>query len=73
MLPDPMSILPMGHSAEETDLNRIELVEKDVSADKSMENTMWCRIGVAVTNEDFRRWAIKHKQWALPVDVILVE
>ncbi|KAK8030662.1 hypothetical protein PG990_000396, partial [Apiospora arundinis] len=32
-----------------------------------------CRIGVAVTNEDFRRWALANKTWALPVDVILVE
>lgn len=45
---------------------------KDASADKNNKTT-WCRLGVAVTNEDFRRWAIKHKQWALPVDVILVE
>lgn len=32
-----------------------------------------CKVGVAVTNEDFRRWAIKNNQWALPLDVILVE
>lgn len=32
-----------------------------------------CKVGVAVTNEDFRRWAIKNNRWALPLDVILVE
>lgn len=66
-----MSIQPTSHSSEPTELNKIELVETpaEVSADKKT----WCRIGVAVTNEDFRRWAIKNKQWALPVDVILVE
>ena len=71
MLPDPMSIQPTSHSGEPTELNKIELVE--TPADVSAKNKTWCRIGVAVTNEDFRRWAIKNKQWALPVDVILVE
>ncbi|PQE27132.1 substrate-binding domain cholesterol oxidase protein [Rutstroemia sp. NJR-2017a WRK4] len=32
-----------------------------------------CRVGVAVTNEQFRRWAVTHNQWTMPVDVILVE
>ena len=70
MLPDPMSIYPMGHSVERTDLNQIDLVTppKHVSSDKT-----WCRVGVAVTNEDFRRWAVDKKKWSLPVDVILVE
>jgi hypothetical protein len=72
ILPDPMSIYPMGHVVDKTQLNVIELVERaeDVSTDKK-----WCRIGVAVTNEAFRRWAIdeKNSKWSLPVDVILVE
>lgn len=32
-----------------------------------------CRVGAAVTNEEFRRWAIAGNAWSLPVDVILVE
>lgn len=71
MLPDPMSIHPMGHSVEKTELNQIELVETPEPV--SGKNKQWCRVGVAVTNEDFRRWAIKNKKWTLPVDVILVE
>jgi hypothetical protein len=31
------------------------------------------RVGVSVTNEQFRRWAVVNDQWTLPVDVILVE
>jgi hypothetical protein len=31
------------------------------------------RVGVSVTNEQFRRWAVANDQWTLPVDVILVE
>ena len=31
------------------------------------------RVGAAVTNEAMRRWAIKNKQTALDMDVILVE
>lgn len=70
MLPDPISIYPTGHSARATELNQIELLERtpDVPLGKR-----WCRMGVAVTNEDFRRWAIENKGWSLPVDVILVE
>ena len=31
------------------------------------------RVGVSVTNEQFRRWAVHNDKWTLPVDVILVE
>lgn len=31
------------------------------------------RVGVSVTNEQFRRWAVANDKWTLPVDVILVE
>ena len=31
------------------------------------------RVGAAVTNEAFRRWAIENNVYALPMDVILVE
>lgn len=65
-----MSIQPNGHSVEATELNGIELLPE---SPKIPTGKRWCRVGVATTNEDFRRWAIKHKQWTLPVDVILVE
>jgi hypothetical protein len=31
------------------------------------------RVGVSVTNEEFRQWAVTNDTWTLPVDVILVE
>lgn len=37
------------------------------------EGKQLCRVGVSVTNEMFRRWAVKGNKWTLPVDVILVE
>ena len=70
MLPDPMSIHPTGHSVKPTELNRIELLDP---TDEVPAGKRWCRVGVAVTNEDFRRWAVEQKAWSLPVDVILVE
>lgn len=68
-LPDPISFVPTS-TTERTELSTIELVNE---APGIPPNKSWCRIGVAVTNEYFRRWAIKNKKWALPVDVILVE
>jgi hypothetical protein len=42
------------------------------NGNKEDEKTL-CRVGVAVTNEQFRRWAVTNNQWTMPVDVILVE
>ncbi|KAL8792039.1 MAG: hypothetical protein Q9195_005380 [Heterodermia aff. obscurata] len=70
MLPDPMSIHPSSQSVQETELNKIELLKR---TSEVPEGKIWCRVGVAVTNEAFRRWAIENKTWSLPVDVILVE
>ncbi|KAK8012820.1 hypothetical protein PG991_010195 [Apiospora marii] len=70
-LPDAMSIQPgtftgmVGPNISE--LKTIELKEQ-LGPKKRL-----CRIGAGVTNEDFRRWALENKTWALPVDVILVE
>jgi hypothetical protein len=36
-------------------------------------DTSLVRVGVSVTNEQFRRWAVQNDTWALPMDVILVE
>lgn len=40
---------------------------------QAVEGKQLCRVGVSVTNEMFRRWAVKGDKWTLPVDVILVE
>ncbi|KAH7049240.1 hypothetical protein B0J12DRAFT_574246 [Macrophomina phaseolina] len=67
-LPDPMSIVPGDYTGTGVpDLKTIELKEQ-TSPSKRL-----CRVGVAVTNEDFRRWAVANNTWSLPVDVILVE
>ncbi|TKA64912.1 hypothetical protein B0A49_09681 [Cryomyces minteri] len=67
-VPDPMAIrLGQFDGQNEPELRTIEL--KETVADKKR----LCRIGVAVTSEDFRRWAVAHNAWCLPVDVILVE
>ncbi|GME42994.1 putative FAD-binding type 2 protein [Neofusicoccum parvum] len=67
-LPDPMSLEPGDYTGEGVpDLKTIELGTQ-LSATKRL-----CRVGAAVTNEDFRRWAVANNVWALPVDVILVE
>ncbi|KAJ7467680.1 hypothetical protein FB451DRAFT_395584 [Mycena latifolia] len=68
MLPDPLSLIPGAYPGTGVpDLKTIELMEQ-TSPTKRL-----CRIGAAVTNEDFRRWAIEHNAWALPVSVIMVE
>lgn len=70
-MPDPMSLQPgdftgmVGPGISE--LKTIELKEQ-LGPKKRL-----CRIGAGITNEDFRRWALANKAWALPVDVILVE
>lgn len=53
-----------------SELKRIELLgENDLSAD----GKRLCKVGVAITNEDFRRWAVQNNTHVLPVDVILVQ
>ncbi|KAJ9668811.1 hypothetical protein H2201_001057 [Coniosporium apollinis] len=67
-IPDPMSLLPGEYNpATVTELKTIELQEKTAPGKRL------CRIGAAVTNEEFRRWAVANDSWSLPVDVILVE
>ena len=68
-LPDPMSIVPGEYNPVTVpELKRIELKEETVPGKKRL-----CRIGAAVTNEEFRRWAVAGKAWTFPADVILVE
>lgn len=70
-IPDAMSISPEYIDAD-NELKVIQLAAPPgvaaVGADKAL-----CRVGVSVTNEQFRRWAVKNDKWSLPVDVILVE
>ena len=70
-LPDPMSIEP-EYIDPENDLKRIELTAPHGIVTSCSDKAL-CRVGVAVTNEQFRRWAVSNDQWTLPVDVILVE
>ncbi|KAJ7037125.1 hypothetical protein C8F04DRAFT_999443 [Mycena alexandri] len=65
-LRDPRSLIP-GPYPGVPDLKTIELMESTASGKRL------CRIGAAVTNEDFRRWALEKNAWALPVSVIMVE
>jgi hypothetical protein len=68
-LPDPTSLIPGEYDPTTVpDLKTIELKEETVPGEKRL-----CRVGVAVTNEEFRRWAIAGNAWSLPTDVILVE
>ncbi|KUJ24026.1 uncharacterized protein LY89DRAFT_572706 [Mollisia scopiformis] len=87
-IPDPMSIEPEkglvstmdgGEKIEGNEFMTIELVEQvggEALGDgevKATQGKQLCRVGVSVTNEMFRRWAVKGNKWSLPVDVILVE
>lgn len=58
------------HIDPENELKVIQLAEGTAAAeaDKAL-----VRVGVSVTNEQFRRWAVANDKWTLPVDVILVE
>ncbi|KAJ4303386.1 hypothetical protein N0V90_002279 [Kalmusia sp. IMI 367209] len=68
-LPDPTSLIPGEYNPTTVpELKTIELREETVPGQKRL-----CRVGVAVTNEEFRRWAIAGNAWSLPADVILVE
>ncbi|KAI5778452.1 hypothetical protein EDC01DRAFT_345122 [Geopyxis carbonaria] len=66
-IPDISTLLP---TPDQHELRTIELAPQSLpgAPDKRL-----CRVGVSVTNEDFRRWAVAHDAWTLPVDVILVE
>ncbi|KAF7894388.1 uncharacterized protein EAF01_009839 [Botrytis porri] len=82
-IPDVMSITEEKgdvdlNGDEVVDANELKTIELDpkiegLSLTGGEEGKMLCRVGAAVTNEQFRRWAVGHGKWALPVDVILVE
>jgi hypothetical protein len=70
-IPDPMSILPECIDPN-NELKSIQLASPDGVTTSSADKAL-VRVGVAVTNEQFRRWAVKNDKWTMPVDVILVE
>jgi FAD/FMN-containing dehydrogenase len=64
-----MSLIPGEYDAATVpELKSIDLKEETVPGKKRL-----CRIGAAVTNEEFRRWSVAGKAWTFPADVILVE
>ena len=70
-LPDTMSI-EAEHIDPETELKVIQLASPPGVVVSNAEKAL-VRVGVSVTNEQFRRWAVANDKWTLPVDVILVE
>lgn len=68
-IPDPLAIAADA-AVDGNELMSIDILEKPAFL-SSGKNVV--RVGAAVTNEAMRRWAIKNKQTALDMDVILVE
>ena len=68
-IPNPLAIGPT-HAANGNELMSIDILPKP-SFSASGKDCV--RVGAAVTNEAFRRWAIKNGKCAIPMDVILVE
>lgn len=68
-IPNPLAIGP-NVNPNGNELMSIDILEKPAHI-SSGKNCV--RVGAAVTNEAFRRWAVHNKVTALPMDVILVE
>jgi len=67
-IPDPLAIAPGEYDPTTApELKKIEMKEA------TSKGKRLCRVGAAVTAEEFRRWAVANNAWCLPVDVILVE
>ncbi|KAI9867387.1 MAG: hypothetical protein M1813_008945 [Trichoglossum hirsutum] len=69
VIPDVTSIFP----ATSKDGNELKIIELATQSPRGTPDKRLVRVGVAVTNEEFRRWAVANNAWALPVDVVLVE
>jgi len=52
--------------------NELKVIQMAPGAATTGETSL-VRVGVSVTNEQFRRWAVENDTWSLPMDVILVE
>ena len=70
-LPDPLSLLPDCIDPN-NELKVIQIATPNGITASGSDKAL-VRVGVSVTNEQFRRWAVKNDTWTLPVDVILVE
>ena len=70
-IPDPMSI-SNEHIDPDNELKSIQLASPPGVTASSTDKAL-VRVGVSVTNEQFRRWAVSNDKWTMPVDVILVE
>ena len=40
---------------------------------KDMGNAALVKVGAGTTNEQFREWSFKQKEWCMPMNVIMVE
>jgi len=69
-IPDASDLGPSMANVAGNELKSIELASGSLSKDNTKQLV---RVGVSVTNEEFRRWAIANNAWTLPMDVILVE
>jgi hypothetical protein len=69
-VPDATELGPSMANVAGNELKSIELVSEHPSRDRSKQLV---RVGVSVTSEEFRRWAVVNNAWTLPMDVILVE
>jgi hypothetical protein len=67
-IPDPLSIGPDYIDPQ----NELKVIQMAPGA-ATTGDTSLVRVGVSVTNEQFRRWAVNNDAWSLPMDVILVE
>lgn len=67
--PDPLAISP-NITPDGNELKSIDILKKPAFLSSGKDIV---RVGAAVTNEAFRRWAIHNKVVAIPMDVILVE
>lgn len=67
-IPDPLPIGP-DYIDPQNELKTISMAPGAATSG----DTSLVRVGVSVTNEQLRRWAVENDKWALPMDVILVE
>jgi len=68
-IPNPLAKGPT-HNSNGNEPMSIDILEKPSFSTSGKECV---RVGAAVTNEAFRRWAIQNNKCALTMDVILVE
>jgi len=69
-VPDPTSLLP-SRDYTGNEFKVIELETQDVPGSGGKKRL--ARIGAAVVNEDFRRWAIANNAWTIALNVVMVE